>query len=209
YMAMELVDGEDLGSLLERRHQLSVVDACRLLQPVAAALAHAHAAGVIHRDVKPSNILLRRVAAGTAHSIQLEEMSDAVIPLLSDFGIARAADAPELTTIGRTIGTPAYMAPEQCAGQRELDGRADIYSLGTVLYRALVGRAPFVGSTTQILHAHVYEALAIPDNIWRTLPPAMVTILQKALQKDPGDRYNDAGVLAADLTRMMQDGSPS
>ncbi len=208
YIAMELVDGEDLGTLLEKRHQLPVLDSCRLLQPIAAALAHAHAAGVIHRDVKPSNILLRRVPRGTPNSVILADLSDAVVPLLSDFGIARAVDAPELTTLGRTIGTPAFMSPEQCAGQRLLDGRADIYSLGAVLYRCLVGRAPFVGSTTQILHAHVYEALTIPDAVWRTLAPSMVTILRRALQKDPDDRYVDAGALADDLALMIQELTP-
>lgn len=208
YIAMELVDGEDLGTLLEKRHQLSVLDSCRLLQPIAAALAHAHAAGVIHRDVKPSNILLRRVPQGTPHSVTVTAVPYAIVPLLSDFGIARAVDAPELTTLGRTIGTPAFMSPEQCAGQRLLDGRADLYSLGAVLYRCLVGRAPFVGTTTQILHAHVYEALTIPDTIWRMLPPAMVVILRKALQKEPNDRYLDGGALAGDLALLIQDVTP-
>ncbi|MEZ4673265.1 MAG: serine/threonine-protein kinase [Caldilineaceae bacterium] len=120
YIVMTLVMGEDLGSFLEKHHKLTVADTCRLLLPIADALAYAHAAGVIHRDVKPGNILLQRVAAGTPNSIQLTDSADAVIPLLSDFGIARALDAPELTIVGRTIGTPAYMSPEQCAGNRAL-----------------------------------------------------------------------------------------
>ena len=124
-------------------------------------------------------------------------------------GLPRAVDAPELTTLGRTIGTPAYMSPEQCAGKRLLDGRADIYSLGTVLYRCLVGRAPFVGATTQILHAHVYESLTIPDVVWRSLPPSILAILQKTLQKEPDDRYADAGALADDLALMIQDATPA
>ncbi len=209
YLVMELVAGEDLGTFLEKRHQLSVLDSCRLLQPIAAALAHAHTAGVIHRDVKPSNILLRRVPPRTPYSVQLTEMTDAVIPLLSDFGIARAVDAPELTTLGRTIGTPAYMSPEQCAGQRQLDGRADLYSLGAVLYRCLVGRAPFVGTTTQLLHAHVYETLTMPDAVWRALPPVMLTILRKTLQKEPDERYAHAGTLADDLALMIQEATPA
>lgn len=203
YIAMELVEGEDLGTLLERRHQLSVLDACRVLSPIVDALAHAHATGIIHRDVKPSNILLRRVPVGTPGSVQLQSMEYAVVPLLSDFGIARALDAPELTTAGRTIGTPAYMSPEQCAGNRQLDGRADIYSLGTVLYRTLVGRPPFVGSTTQILHAHVYEPLTVPDTVATTVPPTILAILQKALQKEPSDRYGTAAEMAADLALLL------
>ncbi|MCB0062321.1 MAG: serine/threonine-protein kinase [Caldilineaceae bacterium] len=202
YIAMDLIEGEDLGTLLERQHQLSVPDACRILRPIADALAYAHAAGVVHRDVKPSNILLRRVAPGTPTSVQLTGADYAVIPLLSDFGIARALDAPELTTAGRTIGTPAYMSPEQCAGNRALDGRADIYSLGTVLYRCLVGRPPFVGATTQILHAHVYEALTIPDALADELSPAVLAILQKSLQKEPADRYADPAEFAVALSQL-------
>lgn len=204
YIALELIEGEDLGILLERRHQLTINESCQLLAPIADALAHAHAAGVVHRDVKPSNILLRHVAPGTPNSVQLTEMEQVVIPLLSDFGIARALDAPELTTTGRTIGTPAYMSPEQCAGKRQLDGRADLYSLGTVLYRCLVGRSPFTGTTTQILHAHVYESLTIPATIMHTLPPSVLSILQKALQKEPPDRYSDAQQFANDLSLVLE-----
>ncbi|MCE7987541.1 MAG: hypothetical protein DYG89_40770 [Caldilinea sp. CFX5] len=204
YIAMELVEGDSLASLLERQNQLSVADSCLLLEPIARALAYAHSQHVIHRDVKPSNILLRTAQPGEPHSIQLSALPHPVIPLLSDFGIARALDAPELTSVGRTIGTPAYMSPEQCAGTRNLDGRADIYSLATVLYRCLVGRPPFMGATTQILHAHVYEALTIPDAIAKALPPAMLNILQRALQKNPEDRYADMALFANDLAALLR-----
>lgn len=204
YIAMELVEGDSLASLLERYNQLSVADSCLLVEPIARALAYAHSLHVIHRDVKPSNILLRHAQVGNPHSIQLSAFNTPVIPLLSDFGIARALDAPELTTVGRTIGTPAYMSPEQCAGTRNLDGRADIYSLATVLYRCLVGRPPFMGATTQILHAHVYEALTIPDAIAQALPPAMLSILQRALQKNPDDRYADMSLFANDLAALLR-----
>jgi eukaryotic-like serine/threonine-protein kinase len=204
YIAMELVEGDSLGGLLERQNQLSVADSCLLLEPVARALAYAHSHYVIHRDVKPSNILLRHVQPGTPNSIQLSAFPTPVIPLLSDFGIARALDAPELTAAGRTIGTPAYMSPEQCSGTRNLDGRADIYSLATVLYRCLVGRPPFMGATTQILHAHVYETLTIPDILAQALPPAILSILQRALQKSPEDRYADMGLFANDLSALMR-----
>ncbi len=199
YIAMELVEGESLAHLLERRGHLSPRESCNLLEPIARALDEAHRLGVVHRDVKPSNILLRPASPGTPHSVQLDSLDHPVIPLLTDFGIARALDMPELTGEGRTIGTPAYMAPEQCAGRRTVDSRADIYSLGAVLYRCVVGRPPFTGSTTQILHAHVYEPVTIPEELLDTLPPLVLQILRRSLAKNPGGRYPSAGEMARDL----------
>jgi serine/threonine-protein kinase len=202
YIAMELVEGESLGELLDRVRVLNATDAASLLAPVARALAYAHANNVVHRDVKPSNILLRRAAPAGAvapDAVRLTVVESPVTPLLSDFGIARALDAPDLTSAGRTIGTPAYMSPEQCAGSREITGRADIYSLGAVLYRALVGRSPFSGTTTQILYAHVYEPLTIPEEVLLTLPPLLVEVLRRSMAKEPALRYADAGQMADDL----------
>ncbi len=200
YIAMELVEGESLSDLLSMRGRLRPEETANVLEPIARALAYAHRQGVVHRDVKPGNILLRTVSPGAANSVQLESVEHPVVPLLSDFGIARALDAPELTSAGRTVGTPAYMAPEQCAGSRDVDGRADIYSLGAVLYRCITGRMPFSGSTTQILHAHVYEPLVIEDSVLRLLPPVMVEILQRSMAKRPEDRYPTADALADALT---------
>ncbi|MCY4079729.1 MAG: serine/threonine-protein kinase [Caldilineaceae bacterium] len=228
YIAMELVDGDSLDQLLKRRGRLSVAECCNILAPIARALDYAHQHEIIHRDVKPGNILLRPVdpaAFGSEHtdSLSASAVHEAekiligspsggeyplsqsavelpVAPLLSDFGIARALDMPELTNVGRTIGTPAYMAPEQCAGSREVTGRADIYALGAVLYRCLVGRPPFTGSTTQILHAHVYASLALPDDLLASLPPGLVEVLRRSLAKNPYDRYAVAREMADDLT---------
>jgi len=200
YIAMELIEGESLARLLERRGKLLPEESCNLLTPIARALAYAHRAGVVHRDVKPSNILLRPASPGAPGSVQLEALDHPVVPLLSDFGIARALDAPELTNAGRTIGTPAYMAPEQCAGSRDVTAQSDIYSLGAVLYRCLVGRAPFLGSTTQILYAHVYESVTIPDDILAALPPRVVDVLRATLAKEPTERYLNALELADALT---------
>ncbi|MCC6453798.1 MAG: protein kinase [Caldilineaceae bacterium] len=199
YIAMELVEGSSLGELLDRYGKLSVGDAARILAPIAQALAFAHDHGFIHRDVKPSNILLKRANPGAANSVMTELLPYPVIPLLSDFGIARALDAPELTNAGRTIGTPAFMAPEQCAGSSEIDGRADVYALGAVLYRCLVGRAPFAGSTTQILHAHVYDPLLIPDSVADALPLQAVRIMARAMMKEPAQRYASVELMAAEL----------
>jgi serine/threonine-protein kinase len=199
YIVMELVEGASLGDVLERQGKLTVADTAMILAPVAEALSYAHEQGIVHRDVKPSNILLQRAAPGAANSVTLKLLPFPVIPLLSDFGIARALDAPELTNAGRTIGTPAFMAPEQCAGSADIDGRADVYALGAVLYRCLVGRPPFAGTTTQILHAHVYDPLLIPDAVAESLPPQMVRVMARAMMKDPAQRFDRIERMAAEL----------
>lgn len=203
YLAMELVEGESLAGLLSRQGSLLPAESCNLLEPIARALAFAHDQGIVHRDVKPGNILLRPASPGTPYSVQLEALDHPVTPLLSDFGVARFLDAPELTSTGRTVGTPAFMAPEQCMGSREIDGRADIYALGTVLFRCVTGRLPFSGSMTQVLHAQVYEPVVIEEHLLAQLGPVSA-ILQRSLAKEPDARYPDAGALADDLAQAAQ-----
>ncbi|MCB0640543.1 MAG: serine/threonine protein kinase, partial [Phaeodactylibacter sp.] len=187
-IVMEYLEGEDLNSYIKRKGALPLKEAQKIYFQILDGFQYAHDQGVVHRDVKPGNILMRPASPGTPNSVQLEELEYPVVPLLTDFGIARALDAPELTNMGRTVGTPAYMAPEQCAGSREVDGRADIYALGAVLYRCITGRMPFAGTTTQILHAHVYEPLTIDEATYRQLSPLMVEVLQRSLAKRPEDR---------------------
>ena len=209
YIAMELVDGPNLSEVMESVVRLSPAETGRVLSPIAAALDYSCRQGVIHRDVKPSNVLLRRVHEDTPNAVRIAGVAVPVLPLLSDFGIARALDAPELTSVGRTIGTPTYMSPEQCADSHEIDGRSDLYSLGAVFYRCVVGRPPFSGTTTQILHAHVYDPLTIPDGVLAELPPAAIQVLQRSLVKDPALRYADGAAMAADLQRLTTGAMPS
>src|SRR5882762_3274718 len=139
YYAMPYVEGESLRGRLTREKQLPLEDALRIAGEVATALSYAHSRGVVHRDIKPENILLE---AGQA--------------VVSDFGIARAitvAGGERLTQTGVTVGTPGYMSPEQAAGERELDGRSDVYSLACVLYEMLAGNPPFLGASARAILA--------------------------------------------------------
>ena len=206
YIVMELIEGPSLADMMEETLRLPPNDAARVLEPIARALDYANRRGVVHRDVKPSNVLLRMVDGKGEHTVRIGALAYAFTPLLSDFGIARALDAPELTNVGRTVGTPTYMSPEQCADSHEIDGRSDLYSLGAVFYRCIIGRPPFSGSTTQILHAHVYDPLTIPDELVDALPPLAVRLLQRSLAKEAGQRYASGSEMARDLAVLA--GSP-
>ena len=179
YFVMALVDGESLAQRVEREPRLPISEARRLLAGVADALAYAHSQGVVHRDVKPDNIMLDR-ATGR--------------PMVTDFGIARAAQGDtRLTVTGVAIGTPAYMSPEQALGERELDGRSDIYSLGVIGYRLLAGETPFKASNTPaMLVKHVSEtprplAMLRPDT-----PAGLAHAIERALAKKQEERWPDA-----------------
>jgi serine/threonine-protein kinase len=183
YYVMPLIDGESLRQRLDREKQLPVEVSVRIAEQAARALDHAHRQGVLHRDIKPENILLQ----------------DGEV-LVADFGIALAlshVDADRLTGTGVSVGTPAYMSPEQISGERQLDARTDLYSLGCVLYEMLAGTPPHSARTAQALMASVLTAQPLPIGQLRpTVPPHIAAALERALAKLPADRFATAAELA-------------
>jgi serine/threonine-protein kinase len=198
WFAMPYVEGESLRARLERERQLPVDDAVRIAHEAARALDHAHRHGVIHRDIKPENILL--TADGDT--------------LVADFGVGRAlsgTDAAErLTETGVVVGTPAYMSPEQVAGERNLDGRTDVYSLGTVLYEMLAGEPPFTGATAQAIVARRLAEAPRPIRPARdSVPPELERVVLRSLARAPADRYTAAALAEAmDAARHAPAPSP-
>ncbi|HEX6537046.1 MAG TPA: protein kinase [Gemmatimonadaceae bacterium] len=181
YFVMGLVDGESLAARAARA-PLSLAEVRRVLREVADALAYAHAHGVIHRDIKPDNILLERTS-GRA--------------MVTDFGIARAAEADSrLTVTGVAVGTPAYMSPEQALGERELDGRSDIYSLGVLGYLLVAGQLPFhATSSAAVMMKHIGEAPRPLGTVRPDVPAPLAAVIERALAKRPEDRFADAGAM--------------
>jgi serine/threonine protein kinase len=204
YIVMQLVDGGTLKHLLDALRDprgdgnhnglegtgaMDVLEANRIFQQLASALTYAHEKGIIHRDIKPVNVLL----------------DHAKRPILSDFGIAKVlAGTKELTRPGAGVGTPEYMSPEQCKGE-QVDRRADIYALGVMLYEALTGRTPFIGDNyPAIAHSHLYEEPPDPRIFNRLIPISIRDVILTALQKRPEHRYQHAGDMANALERAVQ-----
>jgi serine/threonine-protein kinase len=183
---MPYVEGESLRARLERERQLPIRDALRIGREAASALAYAHRHGVVHRDIKPENILI--TADGDT--------------LVADFGIARALGAGEerLTETGLAIGTPAYMSPEQASGDRTVDARSDIYSLGAVLYEMLAGEPPFTGPTAQAMLARRFTETPRPlRQVRETVPEPVERAVATALARSAADRYANATEFALAL----------
>lgn len=183
YLVMEYLDGQPLSQMIQERGALPLLEAANIVRQIASALDHAHAKGFIHRDVKPSNIIVDERGHAT----------------LTDFGIVRAAGVTRLTTTGAALGTPEYMSPEQCLGKK-VDGKSDIYSLGVVLYEMLAGETPFTADNTPaILYMHVHEPVPSLDKMSPALAQGVEDVLSKALAKHPDQRYHTAGAMAAAL----------
>ncbi|MGH7678513.1 MAG: protein kinase domain-containing protein [Gemmatimonadaceae bacterium] len=196
YYTMPLIEGESLRERLEREIELPVVDAVRILREIAGALAYAHRHGLVHRDIKPDNVLF---SDGTA--------------VVTDFGIAKAITAAKthgdargstLTQLGTSLGTPAYMSPEQVTADPAVDHRADIYALGCVAFELLTGRPPFVGRGAQsLMAAHSNE---LPEDVVRlrpTTPPALAALVMQCLAKRPADRPQSAEEIGRALSSVV------
>src|SRR5687768_12007274 len=188
FFVMAYVSGDNLAKRLHETGVLNVEDVRRITREVGDALAYAHERGVVHRDIKPDNILLDAATGRT---------------MVTDFGIARAAsggDAGRLTATGMAIGTPAYMSPEQAAGDREIDGRSDLYSLGVVAYQMLVGEPPFVAnSTPAMLVKHISERPTPVTQRRSDIPQDLARAVMVLLEKDPAMRFPSASSLVSAL----------
>ncbi len=195
YYTMPLVDGESLRARLARDGKLQPSEALRIFREVTDALAYAHGQGVVHRDIKPDNILL---SGGHAE--------------VADFGVAKALSSanstdPALTatSIGMVIGTPAYMSPEQVTGDPNVGPLADIYSLGVTVHEMLGGKAPFTGPTAQsVLAAHLTQEAPSLDTLRSDLPPALAPLVRRCLAKDPAGRPVSASDLLRQLEQVVQ-----
>ncbi|MCC6317402.1 MAG: protein kinase [Gemmatimonadaceae bacterium] len=184
---MSLVEGESLATRISRDRRLPFEDVRSILMAVADALGYAHSRGIVHRDVKPDNILIDRSGR----------------PMVTDFGIARAAEGDaRLTLTGIAVGTPAYMSPEQGMGDREIDGRSDLYSLAVVGYQMLSGELPFqAGNTPAMLMKHISEAPRPLLELRADVPSWLLHVLEKSLAKKPDDRF----ATAAEFCRALAD----
>ena len=187
YYVMPYVKGESLRGRLDRGGELPVHDAVKILIEVTDALAYAHGQGVVHRDIKPDNVL---------HSGRHA--------LVTDFGVAKALSEAtarqQLTTEGIALGTPAYMAPEQATADPAVDHRADLYAVGVLGYELIAGRPPFTGRTSQeVLAAHVMQPPPPLCNQRPACPPGLELVIMRCLEKRPADRWQSADELLAQL----------
>lgn len=188
YFAMELVTGGNIRGLLERFERLSWQEAASVGRQVCSALQHAHNFGIIHRDLKPSNLFLDAEA-------QIK---------LGDFGIARDIHSPDLCSKGMTVGTHAYMSPEQITGNENLDEKADLYSLGCVLFELLTGRPPFENPQMErLFEQHLHQPPPRVDHFVNDVPPAFVDLVDQLLRKSPAERPFNARSVQGVLQELL------
>ncbi|QRN96683.1 serine/threonine protein kinase [Archangium violaceum] len=195
WLAMEWLEGRDLEAELAARGPFPPREALRVLEPVAAALGAAHALGIVHRDIKAQNVMVRPGAGGAPHVT------------LVDFGIAKLLDPGHrslaLTSTGVTVGTPVAMAPEQILGA-PVDARTDLYGLGVLLHQLLTGRLPFsAGSQAELEELHLHAPPPSPSHL-APVPTALDAVVKRCLAKRPEDRYPDTAALMEDLRRALE-----
>jgi eukaryotic-like serine/threonine-protein kinase len=193
FYVMPNMEGSSLRERIARERQLSLHDSLRITREVASALDYAHRRSVVHRDIKPENILLHE---GNA--------------MVADFGIGKALSRNKsITQTGMSVGTPAYMSPEQASGDIDVDGRSDLYSLGCVLYEMLTGEPPFTGPNAQAIIAKRFVAPIPRVKVTRDVPDALDAAVTRALARTPADRFSTAGEFAERLYQLMTDGPES
>src|SRR5438309_7374832 len=191
YYVMPFIPGESLRAKLAREGELPVPEVVRILRDVVDALSYAHAQGVVHRDIKPDNVLITGKHA-----------------VVTDFGVAKAVSASSgqstLTSLGVALGTPAYMAPEQAAADPHVDHRADLYAVGVLAYEMLTGVPPFAGdSPQQLISAHLTRPVERPERLRPSVPPAASALVMRCLEKRPADRWQSADELLRQIDALL------
>jgi len=220
YLAMEYCEGDALDKVLKRDGKLPWDKALEIIVQVARGLKHAHDHGFIHRDIKPANIMLCKPlsSAGSQPATgddagRMPAQQDGVVAKILDLGLSKNVDGGEESFVTHTnvaLGTPHYISPEQAKGDKDIDGRTDIYSLGATFYHLVTGQTPFQGSTSAIIMAqHINRKLPNPQNLNAEVPDGVVHVIQKMMAKKPSDRYGDCQELLDDLAMVRDGKTPS
>lgn len=185
WLVMELLSGGDLSDKIKNGAPLALADSLKITRDIASGLAYAHQQGLVHRDIKPGNVLFAKDG-----SLRI-----------TDFGIAKASTSNVKTQLGLILGSPGYMSPEQAAGE-QVDGRSDIYSLGVTLYQMLTGQVPFEGDTTAVLLKHITQVPEKPSTINANIPAVIDALVMKMLAKKAHDRFLDCQQLVDTINRL-------